>query len=121
MRIYLTYTYSFLDEGITYSTITAGIKENMRYWPLYKTNNYIIYPTLSYEIGSSSLKRESSSVLGLTSEFKGGLIYERGHVEYGLEVAYNTIAWEHPTDGIKDESAGLQMQLCFNYRWMYNE
>ena len=121
VRIYLTYAYSFLSEGVNYTTITLGIKENMRYWPLYKAKKYIIYPTLSYEIGSSSLERASTKISGLTSEFKGGVVYERADFEYGLEVAYNTIAWNHPIDGIKDESVDLQLYLCINYRWMYND
>jgi len=121
VRIYLTYAYTLLSEGVDYSTITIGIKENMRYWPLYKTNKYIIYPTLSYEIGNSSLKRASTKISGLTSEFRGGVNYARGHFEYGLEIAYNSIAWDHPIDGIKDESVGLQLHLCLNYRWMHDE
>ena len=121
IRIYLTYEYSLLSTEIDLSTITLGFKENMRYWPLYRTQNYIIYPNLSYEIGSSSLTRSSYEISGVTSEFSGGLTYQRADLEYALNLIYHQTAWEHPIDGIKDEAQGLQLHINLNYRWMNDE
>lgn len=121
VRIYLALSYSALTTDVDLTTITLGIKENMRYWPLYKSNNYIIYPSLSYELGSSSLKRAAHDISGSTSEFSGGLSYERDDFEYALNLVYNQTAWKHPIEGIKDESNSLQLHLSLNYRWMYHE
>ena len=121
IRIYLAFSYTALSTDVDFTTITFGLKENMRYWPIYETKSYIIYPSLSYEIGSSSLTRGDFDISGLTSEFTGGLTYQRSNVEYALNLAYNQTAWEHPVAGIKDESQGLQVHLNVNYRWMYDE
>jgi len=67
------------------------------------------------------LKRGENKISGVTSEFTGGLTYQRGNFEYALNLIYNQIAWEHPIEGIKDESQGVQVHLNFNYRWMYDE
>ena len=121
LRFYLSYAYSALSTEVDFTTVTFGMQENMRFWPLYETKSYIIYPTLSFEIGSSSLKRGEKKISGRTSEFAGGLVYQRGNFEYALNLAYNQTAWEHPVEGIKDESQGLQMHVNVNYRWMYDE
>ena len=121
VRIYLRYSYSALSTKVDYTTITLGFQENMRYWPLYETDNDIIYPTLSYELGSSSLQRNAFDISGVTSEFTGGLTYQRGDFEYALNLAYHQTAWQHPLDGIKDEVHGLQVYLNLSYRWMYDE
>lgn len=121
VRFYLSYAYSALSTDVDFTTVTFGMKENMRFWPLYETDSYIIYPTLSFELGNSSLKRGDDKISGRTSEFTGGLVYQRGNFEYALNLAYNQTAWEHPIEGIKDESQGLQMHVNFNYRWMYDE
>ena len=121
VRIYLTYRFNTLSTDVDYTTITLGIKENMRFWPLYESKNYIIYPTLSYEIGGSNLTRKDYDISGVTTEFAGGLAYERGNFEYALNLAYNQTAWEHPINGIKDEAQGLHVHMNINYRWMHNE
>ena len=121
VRLYLQFTYAALSTDVRVTTFTFGIKENMRYWPLYKNDSFSIYPSLSYEIGSSSLQRASYDISGITSEFAGGLSYQRGDFEYALNLVYNQTAWEHPIEGIKDESQGFQAHLNLNYRWMYDE
>ena len=121
VRIYLAYEYSFLNTEVDFSTVTLGFKENMRFWPLYKSQNYIIYPSLSYEIGSSTLTRSSYKVSGVTSEFAGGLTYQREAFEYALNLIYHQTAWDHPIDGIKDEAQGIQVHFNLNYRWMDDE
>jgi len=121
VRIYLTYSFNTLSTDVDYTSFTVGIKENMRYWPIYKSENYIIYPTLSYEIGSSNLTRKEYDISGVTTELAGGVSYERGNFEYAMDLSYDQIAWNHPIDGIKDESQGLQVHLNLNYRWMHNE
>jgi len=121
VRLYLTFSYNILSTDIDYTTITIGIKENMRYWPLYTSENYLIYPTLSYEIGSSHLTRSEHDISGVTSELAGGIGYERSNIEYTLDLSYSQTAWNHPIDGIKDESKGLQVHMNLNYRWMYDE
>ena len=73
------------------------------------------------EIGSSTLTRADYKISGSTSEFAGGVVYERDDFEYALNLVYNQIAWEHPIEGIKDESQGVQLHLNVNYRWMYDE
>jgi len=121
VRLYLQFTYAALSTDVSVTTFTFGIKENMRYWSFYQSENFSIYPSLSYEIGSSSLQRAAYEISGMTSEFAGGLTYQRGNFEYALNLVYNQTAWEHPVEGIKDESQGLQMHVNFNYRWMYDE
>ena len=120
-RIYMTYAYTGLSTDVDFTTITVGIKENMRYWPLYETKSYVIFPTVSYELGSSSLTRGSNDISGFTTEVNGGLVYQRGDFEYAVNVAFNQIAWEHPIDGIKDETQSVQFNMGVNYRWMYDE
>ena len=121
VRLYLQFTYSALQTDVAVSTFTFGIKENMRYWPLYEGKDYSIYPSLSYEIGSSSLQRATYDISGITSEVSGGLIYQRENFEYAFNLVYTQTAWEHPIEGIKDESQGFQAHLNLNYRWMYDE
>ena len=120
-RIYMTYAYTGLSTDVDFTTITVGIKENMRYWPLYETKSYVIFPTVSYELGSSSLTRGSNDISGFTTEVNGGLVYQRGDFEYAVNVAFNQIAWEHPIEGIKDETQSFQFNMGLNYRWMYDE
>jgi len=120
-RLYMTYSYTGLSTDVDFTTVTVGIKENMRYWPLYETKHYTIFPTLSYEIGNSSLTRGSHDISGLTTEVNGGVVYQRGNFEYIVKLAYNQISWEHPIDGIKDETQSFQFNMGLNYRWMYDE
>ena len=120
-RIYMTYAYTGLSTDVDFATFTVGIKENMRYWPLYETKSYSIYPTVSYELGNSSLTRGSNDISGFTTEVNGGVVYQRGNFEYAINLAYNQIAWEHPIDGIKDETQSFQFNMGLNYRWMYDE
>ena len=121
VRLYMQFTYSALSTDVAVTIFTFGIKENMRYWPLYESDSYCIYPSLSYEIGSASLHRTAYDISGITSEFSGGLSYQRGNFECALNIVYNQTAWEHPIEGIKDESQGFQTHLNLNYRWMYDE
>jgi len=120
-RIYLALSYTALSTGVNYNSWGIGIKESMRYWSLYDTKNYTIYPTLFYEVGDSSLTRGDQSISGLTSEFGASIVYERSYFEYEFAVAYNSISWDHPVDGIKDESTGFKAYLGVNYRWMYDD
>ena len=120
-RIYMTYAYTSLSTDVDFTTFTVGIKENMRYWPLYETKTYSIYPTVSYELGSSTLTRGSNDISGFSTEVNGGVVYQRGDFEYAINLAYNQMAWEHPIDGIKDETQSFQFNVGVNYRWMYDE
>jgi opacity protein-like surface antigen len=120
-RIYLTYGYTMLSSDVDFTSVTLGIKESMRYWSFYEGEKFSLYPTLSYELGNASLKRGDESISGFISEVAAGVVYERLGFEYGLEVVSNSISWNHPIDGIEDESLGLQLRLTLMYRWMYDE
>ncbi len=121
-RIYFSYALTKANEELDFSTWTLGLRENMFYWPLYKTSTYSIYPTASFEVGSSSIQRGSSSMQSLTTALQAGLTYTRyGNFEYFLNLSGDSIKWKHPIDGIADEMIGLGVKFGINYKLMYGD
>lgn len=121
VRLYLSLDYTKLSNHIDYLSYTFGIRENMRYWPLYSSHKHTLYPMLSYELGTSRLYRAEQEISGITSELAAGIVYQYGNFEYAFNLAYHQVSWNHPIEGIKDEVQGLQAQIHFNYRWMYDD
>ena len=120
-RIFATYTYTYLQQSLGYHTFTMGLEERMRYWSFFKTDKGTFYPTLSYQLGRTVLSRKYESIEGRTSELNTGVTYEHLGFEYFLTLAYNSITWQHPIEGIGDESTNYQMNLGVNYRFMYED
>jgi len=121
-RIYLSYLYTKLDSDVTYTTVGLGITENMRYFPLYKSASFTLYPTLSFELAQSSLSRDTLSATGLTTEINLGLAYTRDdNFEYYVNLFANSINWNHPVDGIADEMSGFGLYFGLNYKLNYGD
>ena len=121
-RVYFTYAYTALDTDISFTTWTIGFCENMDYWSLYKTSSFNIYPTVAFEVGQSSISRESYSISGLTTEFSLGLTYTRDdNFEYFIDFFNDNIIWQHPVDGIADEMTGFGFRTGLNYKLNYGD
>jgi len=121
-RLYFTYSSTKLDSDITYATFGLGISENMRYFPLYKQESSILYPTLSFEFSRSTINRESLSTDGLTAELSLGLAYSLDdNFEYFVNIFANSISWNHPVDGIADDMSGIGISLGLNYKLNYGD
>ncbi len=121
-RLYLTYSFTKLSSDTDFTTWTLGLQENMSYWSLYKTNTYSIYPTLSFELGSSSIARDNNSISGFTTELNLGIKYVRdNNFEYFLKVSTNSIDWKHPIYGVADNMSAYGINLGLNYKLMYGD
>ena len=120
-RFYLVYALNYLSSDVSTSSITFGLRENMFFWPLYSSPKSILFPTLSFEMGSSTLKRGSLSIGGLTSEASAGLTYQRGNFEYFANLNYTSITWDYPLDGIVDNSSSIGLNIGLTYKFMYGD
>ena len=121
-RLYILYSITQLDSDIAFSTTSFGLRENMYYWSLYKTDSYNIYPTISIELGQSSLKREEYSISGYTAMADIGITYIRdANFEYFLNFDYSSINWKHPIDGVDDKMGGFGLSFGLNYKLMYGD
>jgi len=118
-RFFISYTYTYLSSKVGYHSYLFGYEERMRFWPLYQTDTSILYPTLSCAFGRSDLSRETYKISGRTSEFSTGLTYERQQFEYFFTFSYGQIVWEHPVEGIGDESSNYNLNVGLTYRFMY--
>lgn len=121
-RLYFTYAFTALDTDVDFTTWTIGIRENMDYWSLYKTSTYKIYPTVAFEVGQSSISRETYSISGLTTDFSIGLTYSRDdNFEYFINLFNENIIWQHPIEGIADEMRGFGLRTGVNYKLNYGD
>jgi len=121
-RIYFTYSLSKINSDLDFTTWTIGLRENMEYWTIYKSNTFKIYPTASIEFGRSNITRDSHSIDGLTSEFNLGLTYARGiNFEYFCNLYASSIDWKHPIGGIADEMKGFGVAIGLNYKLMHGD
>ena len=120
-RFFVSYGYTYLSSKVGYQTFLLGYEERMRYWSLYRTKKASLYPTLSVALGRSTLSRHEYLIQGSTSELSTGLSYERHNFEYFFTLNYNQVSWEHPIEGIGDESDNYSLNVGFNYRFMYGE
>ena len=121
-RISFSYALTNINSDVDFTTWTLGLQENMYYWPLYKTSTYSIYPTASFELGSSKLDRAKSSMSGFTTQLAVGLTYIRDdNFEYFVNLSSDSIRWKHPLDGIEDEMIGFGVGFGVNYKIMYGD
>jgi len=118
-RFLVSYSYNYLNSETGYQEVLFGYEERMRYWPLYKTSKATLYPTLSYALGRAQLSRKKYHIQGQTSEITTGLSYERHNFEYLVTLVYHQASWEHPIEGIGDESSSYNLNFGANYRFMY--
>ena len=121
-RLYFAFALTQVDTNVDYRTWTIGLRENMYYWPLYKSSTYSIYPNASFEIGSSNINRGNSSMSGFTSQVEFGLTYSRNsNFEYFLDARASSITWKHEIDGVADEMSGVGISFGLNYKLMYGD
>ena len=121
-RLYGSFSYSFLDSNVKYTTFSMGLKENMFYWSIYKRDNFNLYPTFYLELGSSSITRETFTSSGFTKEGGIGIALSHGHnFEYYIDISSKSINWDHPIDGIADEMSSYGVSIGINYKIMYGD
>lgn len=120
-RIFFDIAYNYLSSDLTSLHYTVGLRENMEYWPLYSTPKYTIFPTFSYALGNSTLKRQNQTIRGFSSEASGGLTYKRGNFEYFANLIYTSVTWDYPIEGIIDNSSSLGLNFGLNYKLMYGD
>ena len=121
-RLFIAYSYTASQDNISYTTISLGLLERMRYYTFYKTKNWDFYPKISAEAGTSKLERDSYNIDGFTMEAGAGIVAQYRHnYECSLDMAYKTTRWQYPIDGIEDKFNGFYIGIGFSYRIMYGD
>ena len=125
-RLYLAINYSLQGEADVYGW-SLGIRENMSYWDFYKTPTYSIYPTLSFELGSSTMKRDDISISAFTMEGNLGLTYKyRDNFEYFFNFKVASNNWDYASagktfEGVDYETFYLGLLIGLNYKFNYGD
>jgi len=121
-RIYASYNIAYLDEDVSYSTFSIGLRENMFYWSIYQDSKLNIYPSVNFELGSSSISRETYTSSGFTSVIGAGItLVNDDNFEYFINFNSKSIDWDHPVDGIADEMSVYSISFGLNYKLMYGD
>jgi hypothetical protein len=122
-RLYLAYDYATLGSASEITTWSFGVKENMYYWPIYNTDKFTIYPTLSLEFGRSTLQRDSiANITGYKMGADLGINYVRdNNFEYYCNFNISNTAWDYPLDGIAYETLSFGLYLGLSYKFNYGD
>ena len=120
-RLFLNISYNILSTDLSSSSITFGLQENMSYWPLYTSGDALLFPLLSYELGSSTINRSNLSITGFTTELSAGLMYQDTNLEYSVKAVSSSVSWTYPVEGIADDTNSLGLVFGVTYKFMYED
>ena len=126
-RLYFSLNYSALGKEVDVIGWSLGIRENMSYWDFYTTPTYTIYPSLSFEFGSSTMTRDDISIDGFTMEVDLGVTYQRGNnLEYFINFKASNNDWKYASagetfEGIDYETFSVGLLVGLNYKFNYGD